>query len=196
MISGYLKFIRESLLLKLKDNVDEDMISKIQSVSSPPSRILEISCGNGSDSLYLKNLGFEVKTTEINDEYVTNANKLGLSCVKHDTENSFPFKSNEFDLIYCRLGLHYFKKDQLFNIFSEIGRICKYLIFSVKLVDDDSLYLPQGRSDCQLTNKLILSVDDWIEITESKFTILDKEIKSGVLYGKESRWIEILAIRK
>lgn len=127
MISGYLKFIRESLLLKLKDNVDEDMISKIQSVSSPPSRILEISCGNGSDSLYLKNLGFEVKTTEINDEYVTNANKLGLSCVKHDTENSFPFKSNEFDLIYCRLGLHYFKKDQLFNIFSEIGRICKYI---------------------------------------------------------------------
>jgi ubiquinone/menaquinone biosynthesis C-methylase UbiE len=184
MIKKYYQFITESALLKLKDNVDMDMISKIQSVIKPPSKILEISCGNGADSLYLKNLGYEVTSTEINDDYVNNALKLGIKCIKHDTKNDLPFKDNEFDLVYSRLGIHYFTKPELSKIFSEIRRVSNQLLFSVKLVDDIS------------TGKIILSEDDWIQLTEDKFTISNTEIKNGILYGSQTNWIEILAIGK
>lgn len=183
MIKGYRQFIKESLL-KLENNIDMDMIQKIESVIDPPSKILEISCGNGSDALYLKNLGFDIKATEINNDYVENAIKIGINCINHNTKNKFPFRNNEFDLTYSRLGLHYFTLEELEGIFSEIHRISKYLLFSVKLVND----IPTG--------KIILSKNDWTYLVEKNFNIISSQVKNGILYDNQSNWLEILAIKK
>jgi len=175
-------FINESILLDLKDNVDNNLINKIESLVSTNASILEISCGNGSDSLYLKNKGYNVTCTEWDDNYVDNAKNIGLNCIKHDTSKSFPFKSKQFDLTYSRLGLHYFTKEQLENIFNELNRITKkYLVFTVKLVDD----IPTG--------KVILSKEEWEDIVSKKFTIISSEKKSGILYNNQSNWLEIVA---
>lgn len=176
------KTFNESILLDLKDNVDVNLINKIESLVRTGSSILEISCGNGSDSLHLKNKGYNITCTEWDDNYVDNAKNIGLNCIKHDTSKSFPFKSKQFDLTYSRLGLHYFTKDQLLVIFSEINRITKdYLIFSVKLVDD----IPTG--------KVILSKEEWEKLVSKNFTIISSERKSGILYNNQSNWLEIVA---
>lgn len=172
----------ESVLLRLSDNVDYEMVSKIESLVDPPAKILEISCGNGADSIYLKKRGYDITCTDNNRDYVENAEKNGLKSMIHDTSEPFPFDDRSFDLIYSRLGLHYFTEEVLDRIFSELKRMTKkYLVFSVKTVNDIQ------------TGKIILTSDKWREITERYFDVVSFEEKSGMLYDNPSQWIEITA---
>lgn len=180
-ILKYYKFL-ESKLLNISNNVDEELISKIEKLISPPSNILEISCGNGADSIYLSKKGYDITCTDNNTDYVNNAIDKGLDCVYHDTLNKFPFDNNSFDLVYSRLGLHYFTLNELDNIFKEISRITsKYVVFSIKTLDDIK------------TGKVILTKETWKDITEKYFNIISFEEKSGILYDNQSKWIEITA---
>ena len=105
--------------------------------------------------------------------------------IKHDTKEKFPFRNDSFDLVYSRLGLHYFSIDELRNIFDEISRISKnYLVFTVKLIND----IPTG--------KVILNEDTWKELVSDKFEILEADVKEGILYDNQSKWLEIIAKKK
>lgn len=176
-------FENSSPLLQLTKNVDFDLIHKIQSLIKSDT-ILEISCGNGADALYLSEHGFDVTATDNNSEYVDFVDQF-IDCYLHDTKNKFPFKDEQFDLVYSRLGLHYFTPQELVNIFGEISRITKkYLVYSVKLVNDIQ------------AGKVILDEHTWLELTRDKFEILSSEVKTGLLYGNESKWLEVVAIKK
>jgi SAM-dependent methyltransferase len=181
-LKTYQKFFESvgSPLLDLSNNVDHHLISVIQKETKTPSKVLEISCGNGSDSLNLQELGYEVSCTEYNTDYVKHAKDLGLDCIQHDTKKKFPFSNNEFDLIYSRLGLHYFTEEELLSIFSELRRIGKGILITVKVVDDIK------------TGKVILTEDKWKEIVSRFFNIKSFKVKEGQLYGSQSKWIEIL----
>jgi SAM-dependent methyltransferase len=181
-LKTYQKFFESigSPLLNLTDNVDAHLISVIQKEVQPGSKILEISCGNAADSLKLQELGYKVTCTEYNLDYVKNAQDLGLNCIQHDTKKNFPFSDNESDLIYSRLGLHYFTEEELLDIFSELRRIGKRILITVKVFDDIK------------TGKVILEEDKWKEIVGRFFNIKSFEVKEGQLYGSQSKWIEIL----
>lgn len=171
-----------SPLLNLENNIDKYLISIITDNFKIGSNILEVSCGNAADSLYLKELGYNVKCTELDENYVENAKKLGIDCIQHDTTNKFPYDNEEFDLVYSRLGLHYFNESQLDSIFSELSRISKSILITVKVEED---YFKTG--------KVILSPQKWNEIINKYFNIEKFDIKQGLLYDKESKWIEIFA---
>ena len=183
-IKTYEKFNIGSPLLDLENNVDFDLINIIKSTVPSGSDILEISCGNGSDSAYLSSIGYKVICSETNDDYVENARSIGLECLNHDTRNTFPFKDGQFDLIYSRLGLHYFTVDELDKILKELSRIGDKLLITVKLVNDIQ------------TNKVILTEKVWKESIGEYFTISKYKVQDGVLYGSHSKWLEILASSK
>jgi SAM-dependent methyltransferase len=176
----------ESSLLNLSDNVDDHLISIIKKNFKPGSKILEISCGNGADAKHLKDLGYDIICTEIDDNYVRNAKNLGLKCIKHDTRNNFPFEDKQFDLIYAKLSLHYFTKDELNKIFKELRRISHNILFTVKVQDDDFK-----------TGKIIIPPHHWIGITSNNYgSEKSFYIKEGDLYGKPAKWVEIFAEAK
>ena len=176
----------ESSLLDLSDNVDNHLIGVIKKNFKPGSKILEISCGNGADAKYLQDLGYDIICTEIDDNYVRNAKNLGLKCIKHDTRNNFPFEDKQFDLIYAKLSLHYFTKDELNRIFKELRRISHNILFTVKVQDDDFK-----------TGKIIIPPHHWIGITSNNYgSEKSFYIKEGELYGKPAKWVEIFAEAK
>ncbi len=185
----YEKFIinesnKMSSLLDIADNIDTNIISKIESLIKPGSSILEISCGNGADSIKLKDDGYNVTCTDLDINYVNNASKY-VNAIQHNTSEAFPFDNNTFDLIYSRLGLHYFNQDELVKIFKELSRLTSnYLIFTVKLTDNIQ------------TGKVILSDDVWVDLTNKYFDIISSEIKEGMLYGLQSKWLEVVATKK
>ena len=167
-------------LLKLDGNADIDLIQKIQSLISSGS-ILEISCGNGADALELLKRGYVVFGTENNQQYVDHVNQK-INCVKHDTKNKFPFPDNSFNLVYSRLGLHYFSESELQSIFKDINRVTKeYLVFTVKLVNDIK------------TGKTIFTKETWEKLVSEDFEIVSSEVKEGILYDNQSKWLEIVA---
>jgi ubiquinone/menaquinone biosynthesis C-methylase UbiE len=153
-----------SPLLDIKDNVDNLLISKIKKEIKIGDKLLEISCGNGSDSYYLMSLGYDVICTEINDKYIGNAISIGLNCIKHNTIDKFPFNDNEFEIIYSRLELHYFTEEELYRIFKELKRIGKKILITVKIVDDIK------------TGKIILTENKWYEIISGFFEIKEFDL--------------------
>lgn len=174
-------FENTSVLLSLTDNVDTDLIEKIQSLIKS-GKILEISCGNGADAIQLSNLGYDVTTTDFDNGYIEYVNSKGIECIKHDTRETFPFNDNQFDLVYSRLGLHYFTEEELQSIFEDISRITKkYLVFTVKLVND----IPTG--------KIIFTKDTWENIVTNDFKIISSVVKEGILYNNQSKWLEVVA---
>ena len=176
-------FENKSPLLDLSKNIDNDLINKIESLL-PSGNILEISCGNGSDSIDLNKKGYNVISTDYNKEYVDFVSQY-IKCIQHDTKNKFPFNDNQFDLVFSRLGLHYFTPEELVGIFDDISRITKkYLVYSVKLVNDIQ------------TGKVIINKETWEKLTSDKFEIISSEVKSGILYGNQSEWLEITAVKK
>jgi len=176
---SYKLFENKSPLLKLKDNIDIDLINTIRSLIDK-GKILEISCGNGSDAIELDRLGYDVIATDLNPEYVNNASKV--KCIQHDTRNEFPFNDNEFDLTYSRLGLHYFTEDELNKIFKDLSRITsRYLVFTVKLTNNIE------------TGKIIFNKEFWENLTSKNFKIISSKVKTGLLYDIESTWLEIVA---
>jgi hypothetical protein len=172
-----------SPLLTLSNNVDNELVSKIKSLINRGSKILEISCGNGSDAIELSNSGYNVITTELNDEYIDFVRSQGVECIKHDTKERFPFSSGEFNLVYSRFGLHYFNQEELIGIFEEIKRLTtRYLVFTVKLVDDNMQW-----------GKVIFTEETWKDLVSKEFMIISSEIKEGLQYGNQSKWLEIVA---
>jgi len=170
---------KQAPLLKLDGNADIELIEKIQSLISSGT-ILEISCGNGADALELLKRGYLVFGTENNQQYADHVNQK-INCIKHDTKNRFPFPDNTFDLVYSRLGLHYFSESELQSIFKEISRITKeYLVFTVKLVNDIQ------------TGKTIFNKETWENLVSEEFEIISSIEKEGILYDNQSKWLEMV----
>ena len=177
--SSYVK----PILLELQNNIDKQLIDEIFSLLPNGGDILEVSCGNGADAIELAENGYNVVATDITPEYVDYVNKQNVKCLLHNTLEKFPFSDSEFDLIYSRLGLHYFNIEDLHKIFDELSRITnKYLIFTVKIVNDNLQ-----------TGKIIISKEKWEELVSNKFTIIKSKIHKGQLYNQESEWLEIIA---
>lgn len=171
-----------SPLLDLSENIDKELVNEIELLLPNKGKILEISCGNGADAIDLTNKGFDVTTTDNCQEYVDHVNKY-VKCIKHDTRDIFPFHNKSFDLVYSRLGLHYFTKEELLKIFTEISRLTKrYLVFTVK-IEQDSIN----------TGKVILNKEDWEELVSESFNIISSKEKEGILYDNQSKWLEIVA---
>lgn len=174
-----------SPLLNLENNVDLHLTKIIKNNFDKGDSILEISCGNAADSIYLKEAGYDITCTELDDGYLKNAKENNLNCIKHNTKEKFPFSDNKFDLIYCRLGLHYFKEDELYKIFSELQRIGKNLLITIKV-----------ESDSFNTGKVIIPVEKWKNIITEYFNIKTFKVKKGLLYDKESKWLEVFCEKK
>lgn len=171
---------KQSPLLKLRDNVDYELIKLIESLLPNKGTILEISCGNGADALELLKRGYVVFGTENNQKYADFVNQK-IDCIKHDTRNKFPYDDNSFDLVYSRLGLHYFTEEELKSIFEDISRITKeYLVFTVKLVNDIQ------------TGKTIFNKETWERLVSKDFKIVSSNIKEGILYDNQSKWLEMV----
>ena len=199
----YLKRFLESKtapLINMGDTKDNELLDKVAGLARHKGKkILEIACGNGSDAIALYNMGFDVTATDSNQEYVDHINQEvenskvevdrgKIKAILHDTRKSFPATDGKFDLVFSRLGLHYFTEEELKEIFADIYRITKlygHLVFTVKLTDDGKW------------GKKVLPTETWVKIVEeSGFEIMNNETKSGKLYGEENTWLEVIAIKE
>jgi ubiquinone/menaquinone biosynthesis C-methylase UbiE len=109
----------------------------------PRSKILELGCGEGNDSIYFAEQGHVVTATDFSDEVIKqnkqrHANS-SLKFLEQDNSQKLPFEDNSFDIVYARLSLHYFTDKTTRAIFEEIKRVLRpngKLYFMCKSTDD------------------------------------------------------------
>jgi SAM-dependent methyltransferase len=94
--------------------------------------LLELGAGQGQDSRYFAEQGYQVLSTDISQEGLRLSQEKTapdlLSKMKFqqvDLSNSLPFEKGSFDIVYAHLSLHYFTKERTLQLFSEINEVLK-----------------------------------------------------------------------
>jgi ubiquinone/menaquinone biosynthesis C-methylase UbiE/8-oxo-dGTP pyrophosphatase MutT (NUDIX family) len=116
---------------------DEDWIDKpnifaeeIIKYLKKDSKILDIGAGQGQDSRYFAENGFDVISSDIskealkiNNEKVTDKLKDRIKVTELDMTENLPFNDNQFDAVYAHLSFHYFDSKKTKQILNEIYRV-------------------------------------------------------------------------
>lgn len=176
--------------------------SYLDIINNCKTKVLDLGCGMGNDSLYLTEKGLDVIACDYSE--------VALDCInKHlpkvetkliDISLPLPFKDNSFDLIIADLSLHYFDEVTTKNIMLEIKRILSkngHLIARVNSIDDinygsnrgerieDNFYYVDGY------NKRFFDIKD----TQKFFSLIGKpQIKENEMlrYSKPKKVIEVV----
>lgn len=103
--------------------------------------IIDLGCGAGGDTLYLKERGYSVLSCDNSDEALASVkNNIPDAEIKNiNIAKELPFKDNSIQLIIADLSLHYFNDKTTKKIINEIKRVLKpnaYLIFRVNSIND------------------------------------------------------------
>ena len=172
-----------------KDVVDTETIDRLIDLIPSGSKILDISIGDGVYSEYFIENGFDVYGTDISDLAISTMKEKhpDNTWVIHDTLEKFPFLDNSFDLVFARLALHYFKKEDIERILSDINRMLKssgYLYILVKVSNTHNVD----------TGKISYDSDTWINIFSEFFKIIEVKKESKKAYSFEREPSNLLHI--
>lgn len=95
-------------------------------------KILELGAGQGQDSRFFAEKGYQVTSTDrseealkLNLEKIPTELKSKIEVVNLDMEEPFPFEDETFEVVYSHLSLHYFADMGTRKIFAEISRVLK-----------------------------------------------------------------------
>ena len=95
-------------------------------------RLLDLGCGQGQDSRFFAEQGFEVTGSDLSSEGISYAQKKlpeelkdKVVFVEGDSSKPLPYENESFDVVYSHLALHYFDKEATLRVFDEIYRVLK-----------------------------------------------------------------------
>jgi len=95
-------------------------------------KILDLGAGQGQDSRYFAELGYEVSSTDLCEEALkiskkrSKEKKFDISFQELDlSKGILPYKDESFDVVYASLSLHYFDDEITEKLFSEIRRVLR-----------------------------------------------------------------------
>lgn len=95
-------------------------------------KILDLGAGQGQDSRFFAEHGYEVVSTDIEESALEISKsklpgnlKTKVTIQQLDVREDFPFEDESFDVVYAHLSLHYFSFDTTWKIFDNITRVLK-----------------------------------------------------------------------
>lgn len=124
--------------LYIYDNWLDKFYKYIYKVETP---IIDLGCGIGNDTLYLKQKNKEVISIDFSDEalQIIEKNIPGVITRQMDIEKEFTLEKASTDLIIANLSLHYFCEKSTIQIIGKIKETLNtngILIFRVNSVND------------------------------------------------------------
>lgn len=174
-------------------------------------KILEIGCGQGRDSIFFSQLGYNVNSFDISSNAINFLNDVkkelrikNLNIKIYDTLNPFDYPSESFDFVYSNLALQFFNIQELEKIFDNIHKVMKKdssFLFSTKKVGDkyyqfgtkinENAFSYKGITryffDENVLRKLLSEKFDILEFTFDEHTNLNETV---------SLWWKILVNKK
>jgi SAM-dependent methyltransferase len=117
-----------------RDWIDKPSIFAETAISYFPAagKILDLGAGQGQDSRFFAEHGYEVVSTDLEASALAqSAAKLAdglkskVTIQKVDLRAALSFSAGSFDVVYAHLSLHYFDHETTLRLFGEIQRVLK-----------------------------------------------------------------------
>lgn len=91
-------------------------------IESAQKTIVDLGCGIGNDTMFIKSLGKDVLSVDYSDEAlrIINQNIKDAKTLKMDFEKEWLLENESADLIIANLSLHYFSAETTFKIINSI----------------------------------------------------------------------------
>lgn len=109
--------------------------------SSKGTPIIDLGCGSGHNSIYLKNKGYEVIPCDFSENalkrvryYIPDSKTMNF-----DILDGLPFDAGTIQIIISDLSIHYFSHDDTYKVIEDIKRVLKktgYLICRLNSTND------------------------------------------------------------
>lgn len=170
------------------------------------SKILELGCGEGNDSIYFAKQGHTVTATDFSDVLI-NQNQIKykhpeLHFIQQDISQPFMFPDSQFDVVYARLSLHYFTNAVTRHVFTEIARVLKpggKLCFMCKSTGDrlygQGTQLESDMFELDGHVRHFFSADYAKELLAHNFIVDSLAVGEEEMYGKISGFVKVVATR-
>ena len=106
--------------------LEEDIwIDEYKKYFENKGKCLDLGCGIGQYSKKLIEYGYDVISADISDIALNKVKEFNTNVIKVDMREKLPFESDEFDLVFANLSIHYFSDADTHKLMEEIKRILK-----------------------------------------------------------------------
>lgn len=94
-------------------------------INSKDTPIIDLGCGSGNDTIYLKERGYEVISCDFSEKVLIRLSNFvdNLNTECFDLKAGIPFEDNCAKVVISDLSLHYFTWDDTEKILKDISRI-------------------------------------------------------------------------
>ena len=155
------------------------------------SKILDLGCGSGRDSLAFQKMGYKVTAIDGSEEVCKEATRQTGIDVKCMTFEELPYQ-NEFDGVWACASLLHVKKSEMKEILKKVTRTLKcsgVLYCSYKYGNQERIFDGRYFSDC--TEKDILDL-----LADAGLKCEKYWISSDVRTDRENeKWLNIIAVK-
>lgn len=170
------------------------------------TKVLDLGCGTGNDTLFLTRKGFDVVACDYSQVAIDNINKHfeNVETKLVDIAEILPFEDNSFDVVIADLSLHYFDAEKTKDVMRELKRILTSggsLLARVNSTEDVNFGAGRGEKIEENYyfvdgyNKRFFTLED----AKMFFSIIgDADVKLGEMdrYGKQKKLIVVKATKK
>lgn len=129
-INSYYKTLYEDIGVEEYSKKSAQIILElIKSEIKEKDNVLEAGCGNGEFALILKEtLGIDIIGMEISESGIKKTKNKGINVIRADLQSKFPFREEEFDVIFSGQVLEHlynpdFFLDECFRVLKKGGKL-------------------------------------------------------------------------
>jgi len=155
------------------------------------ANVCDLGGGMGADALYFLTKGHRVILLDISDYALVTAQKAVERSVLSDrlqtqqvdlSQGKIPQPDGNFDVVFSRLALHYFRRETLVSLYREVYRILKpggVAFVSIKSVNDEKEMIFLRRTSREVEPG-IFEEDGILKVRFSQEQLKDLLIEAGI----------------
>ncbi|HWA10715.1 MAG TPA: class I SAM-dependent methyltransferase [Opitutaceae bacterium] len=178
----------------------------LPTVVGPAGTVLDLGCGPGLDSQFLREQGLAVDACDISEEAIAESRKLnpGVRHMQADARDLAPYADGKFDLVVAGLSLHYFEREDSHRAFGAVHRVLKpdgFFLFRLNAWDDHEFGAPRDFHPWRILEESPVSRKQFFsdamirELLAGRFKLLSLEKKRSDRYQKPKSFYEGCAKR-